>query len=95
MKLAKESECFKDVEISKPRSGRLTEEEIERIHSVFIETDGYIGKTAQRTGFGKSTISRYARARGWNEELIKISKRLLNQKKHKRIIASRRLHNTE
>ena len=56
VKLAKESECFKDTEISKPRSGRLTEEEIERIHSVFIETDGYIEKTAQRTGFGKSTV---------------------------------------
>ena len=81
MKLAKESEFFKGIEISKPRSGRLTEEEIERIHSVFIETDGYIGKTAQCTGFGKSTVSRYARARGWHEELIEITKRLLNQEK--------------
>jgi hypothetical protein len=42
MKLAKEGECFKDVEISMPRSGRLTEEAIERIHNVFI--DGWLDR---------------------------------------------------
>jgi len=94
-KLAKESECFKDMEISMPRSGQLTEEQIEEIHRIFIETDGYIGKTAQRTGFDKSTVSRYARARGWHDELIEINKILLNQgKKCKRIIASQLLHGT-
>lgn len=36
MKLAKESEWFKDIEISMSRSGRLTEEEIERTHSLRI-----------------------------------------------------------
>ena len=53
-----------------PRTGRLLAEEVAEIHEVFMETGGYVSGTAQRTGFAKSTVSRYARKRGWHEELF-------------------------
>ena len=58
---------------------RLKEEDIEQIHQVFIETNGYVSKTARLTGFAKSTVSRYAKARNWQHEVNQVNKRTLLQ----------------
>ena len=79
MRLARENDWYSQVKTPEPRSGKLTEEEIETIRKAFMETGGYIGKTAQRTGFGKATVSRYAKARNWHQQLLKSSKQELEE----------------
>ena len=49
-------------------NSKLTEEEIEKIYTVFVETGGHISRTAQRMGYAKSTISKYARKGRWLQE---------------------------
>jgi len=66
---ANKHKTYKDAENPMPRKNRLTEDQIEKIHKAFIETSGFVRKTAKHTGFGKSTVSRYAKSRGWYEEL--------------------------
>ncbi len=53
-----------------PKASKLLAEEVEKIREVFMETGGYINKTARHTGFAKSTVSRYARKENWHEELL-------------------------
>jgi len=80
-RLAREYMWYQELDISRTeRTGRLKEEDIERIHEAFIESGGQIRNSAQRTGFGKSTVSKYAKARGWYEELIQIDTESLNRK---------------
>ncbi len=56
-------------EDTKARTNKLTVAEIEKIHELFIETGGYVNKTARHTGFSKSTVSRYATRNDWRKEL--------------------------
>ena len=80
-KLAREREWYKELGIGKPKkAGGLKEWEIERIHREFIKANGVIKEKAQRTGFGKASVSRYAKARGWHEELFQINAKLINKK---------------
>lgn len=53
-----------------PGAGKLSAEKVAEIRKVFMETGGYVSGTARRTGFAKSTVSRYARKRGWHKELL-------------------------
>ena len=53
-----------------PRTSKLLTEEVEKIREVFMETGGYVNKTARHTGFAKSTVSRYAKKENWHEELL-------------------------
>ena len=46
---------------------------------MFIETGGYINKTARRTGFSKSTVSRYVQKSGWREELLQTNRGQIDQ----------------
>ena len=64
----------------RPGTSKLTKEEIERIHRAFIETGGQIYRTAQLTGFAGSTVSKYAKKRGWHEETQHSSKRAEQEK---------------
>ena len=57
------------IEITRSRTSTLSEEEIERIHKAFIETDGCVYRIAQCTGFARSTISKYAKKGGWHKNL--------------------------
>ena len=52
----------------RPKTSKLTEEEIERVHRTFIETRGHTYRTAQLTGFARSTVSKYAEKNNWYEE---------------------------
>lgn len=80
-RLAREHKWYQELDISRTeRIGRLEEEDIERIHEAFIESGGQIRNSAQRTGFGRSTVSKYAKAGGWYEELIQIDMESLNRK---------------
>lgn len=54
-----------------PGKCKLSAEKVAEIREVFMETGGYVSGTARRTGFAKSTVSRYARKRGWHEELCR------------------------
>ncbi len=54
-----------------PGTGKLSAEKVAEIREVFMETGGYVSGTARRTGFAESTVSRYARKRGWHEELCR------------------------
>lgn len=84
-RLAKEYGWYEDTGIPKPKPRGLSEEEIEKIRNAFIETNGHIIKTAQYTGFAKSTVSRYAKSRNWHEELLQINKKLLNKSSNNNI----------
>jgi hypothetical protein len=66
---AKEHKSKDKIDNPSPRKWKLTEEEIDRVHDIFIKTGGHVRETARHTGFGKSTVSRYARAKDWYEEL--------------------------
>jgi len=54
----------------RPRTNKLTAAEIEKIYKAFIETGGHVCRTAQYTGYAKSTVSRYVKRSGWREELL-------------------------
>ncbi|MBD3181041.1 hypothetical protein GF312_02045 [Candidatus Poribacteria bacterium] len=79
MKLAKENNWYSNINIKRPRSGALTNEEIEKIHQIFIKNNGSITKTAKLSGFSKSTVSRYAKTENWHQELLEISKENLDE----------------
>ncbi len=67
-------------EDSQTRNSKLTVAEIEEIHEMFVETGGYVNQTAQRTGFSKSTVSRYAGRNDWREELPRNNMEQLDQR---------------
>ena len=54
---------------TQPAKGKFTEEEVARIYTIFMETGGHVSKTAQLAGHAKSTISKYAKRRGWHGKL--------------------------
>ena len=79
-KLAREHKWYQEAGISEPwRKSRLKDEDIEDIHKSFIETRGNIRNTAQKVGFGRSTVSKYAKTRGWYDELHHINTEFLNR----------------
>lgn len=80
MEIMQEQGSYKEADISRPRKRRLTEDEIEKIRNAYIETGGCVRKTARHTGFGRSTVSRYAKARRWYEKLSQMDAMLINQK---------------
>ncbi len=80
MESAEKNKSHRETDTTKQARNRLSEENIESIHSVFIETGGCVRETAKRIGFGRSTVSRYARARGWREELRQIDPKPPDQK---------------
>jgi len=72
-KLARENKWYQEIGITEPWRMGLKEEDIEDIRETFIEMGGHIRNTAQRTGFGRSTVSKYAKARDWYKELEQAS----------------------
>ncbi len=75
----------KDQDI-KTRTGKLTVEEIEEIHEVFVETGSCVSRTARNTGFSKSTVSKYVEQNGWREELLNNSIKQLDQQTERKDI---------
>jgi len=78
-KLARENKWYQEIGITEPWRMGLKEEDIEDIHETFIKTGGHIRNTAQRTGFGRSTVSKYAKARGWYRGLEQVSVKSMNR----------------
>jgi len=72
-----------------PRTGKLSAEEVAKMHEVFVETGGYVNETARRTGSAKSTVSRYARKRGWHKEILYSDSNQSNRQTEMRNIVSK------
>lgn len=80
-KIARDYKWYENDGIFRSRRPRISQEGVEKILAVFLETNGCVSKTAKLTGYNRNTVSRYAKANDWNSLLLQKSVEIMNQDK--------------